>query len=499
MVGSTPSLHTCVFVCVFVPVWRGEGTSWIALPPSPTAKGGEGHEGDGSEGMGSRFPIPKDGDRDSPSFQGRTKTDDGWEGGEPTPGSNRKERERDLGWEREDDRVQPGDLPQGSSRRRTKETRMVRVYWDLIQDGEALGRMVFDLFDETWPQMCENVRALCTGEKGNHPKTKNELTYRGTVVDRTVPGKVMEVGKFENTDTGSESVFGDPFHVEPGERKHNTSGLLSTIPDEQGRCGSRFAITLGKCEDRDGRCVVFGTIVRGYGVLREIESFPTNADGCPVPHVVVSRCGELEPNDYGLVSDDDGDPYSTWPQDHPNMSSQHFANRLAAAAFIKQLGNTFYAQKRYEDALRKYGKGMRYLDKKFLGTAEYIAQEKEEKRIQAESRIPLLLNIAACNLCLGRHRAAVQACSDAHRIMADVNDARIKPEWRLKLFRRRADGYLRCREFESAIRDLGMCLKINPDSARDREALDRAKKLLHTKKAAEKNAFQKAFAGGEIF
>lgn len=85
MVGSTPSLHTCVFVCVFVPVWRGEGTSWIALPPSPTAKGGEGHEGDGSEGMGSRFPIPKDGDRDSPSFQGgeRRRTTDGREANRP--------------------------------------------------------------------------------------------------------------------------------------------------------------------------------------------------------------------------------------------------------------------------------------------------------------------------------------------------------------------------------------------------------------------------------
>lgn len=376
---------------------------------------------------------------------------------------------------------------------------MVRVYLDLERSGEALGRMVFDLFDETCPQICENVRALCTGEKGNHPNTGNTLTYQGKIVDRKVPGKVLEIGSFENTSHGNESVFGEPFHVPPVDRKHNTSGLLSTVPDEQGRCGSRFAVTLGKCEDRDGTCVVFGTIVRGYGVLREIESFPTDADGCPAPQVSIASCGELEPSDFGLIADQHGDPYSTWPQDHPKMSSQHFANRLAAAAFIKQLGNAFYAEKRYEDALKKYSKAMRYLDKKFFGTAEYISQEMEEKRVQAESRIPVLLNIAACNLCLGRNRAAVQACDDAQCIMTDARDARIKPEWRLKLFRRRADGYIGCREFESAVRDLGMCLKINPESARDHNALERAKKLLHSKKAAEKNAFQTAFAGGQIF
>ena len=41
-----------------------------------------------------------------------------------------------------------------------------KVFMDITIDGEATGRMTFELFKNKVPMNVENFRALCTGEKG---------------------------------------------------------------------------------------------------------------------------------------------------------------------------------------------------------------------------------------------------------------------------------------------------------------------------------------------
>jgi hypothetical protein len=41
--------------------------------------------------------------------------------------------------------------------------------------------------------------------------------------------------------------------------------------------GTRFAVTLGKCPERDGKCCAFGRLLRGAGALRQIENLPTSS------------------------------------------------------------------------------------------------------------------------------------------------------------------------------------------------------------------------------
>ena len=40
------------------------------------------------------------------------------------------------------------------------------VFFDIAVDGEPLGHVSFDLFEDKVPQTAENFRALSTGEKG---------------------------------------------------------------------------------------------------------------------------------------------------------------------------------------------------------------------------------------------------------------------------------------------------------------------------------------------
>ena len=37
---------------------------------------------------------------------------------------------------------------------------------DVSMDGNAIGRIIFELFVDTTPKTCENFRQLCTGEPG---------------------------------------------------------------------------------------------------------------------------------------------------------------------------------------------------------------------------------------------------------------------------------------------------------------------------------------------
>lgn len=55
-----------------------------------------------------------------------------------------------------------------------------KVFLDVTADGESVGRLVFELFDDIVPRTCKNFRLLCTGELG--------FGFKGCEWYRVIPG-----------------------------------------------------------------------------------------------------------------------------------------------------------------------------------------------------------------------------------------------------------------------------------------------------------------------
>jgi cyclophilin family peptidyl-prolyl cis-trans isomerase len=60
-----------------------------------------------------------------------------------------------------------------------------RIFLDIEIGGEAVGRMVFELFRDQVPVTAENFRCLCTGEKG-HEGCKQKLHLKGSAFHRVI-------------------------------------------------------------------------------------------------------------------------------------------------------------------------------------------------------------------------------------------------------------------------------------------------------------------------
>mmetsp|Transcript_13452 Transcript_13452/g.18411 ORF Transcript_13452/g.18411 Transcript_13452/m.18411 type:complete len:302 (+) Transcript_13452:322-1227(+) len=167
------------------------------------------------------------------------------------------------------------------------------VFLEVEIDAKVVGKMEFELFAQDCPRTAENFRLLCTGEKGRGRDTGSELFYEGCPFHRIVPGFMAQGGDFQRGDgTGGESIYGGEFADESFARRHSTSGLLSMANSGPNTNASQFFLLFAAAPHLDKKHVVFGKMVSGSGVLRDIEKVGRK-DGEPSDPVIISRCGEV--------------------------------------------------------------------------------------------------------------------------------------------------------------------------------------------------------------
>ncbi len=158
-----------------------------------------------------------------------------------------------------------------------------KVFFDIDINGQAAGRITFELFEDTVPKTADNFRALCTGEKG--------FGYKGSTFHRVIPNFMLQGGDFTNHNgTGGKSIYGNKFPDENFTLRHDRPGLLSMANSGPNTNGSQFFITTVVTSWLDKKHVVFGAVVSGMEIVKQVEALGSQS-GKTEAKISISDCG----------------------------------------------------------------------------------------------------------------------------------------------------------------------------------------------------------------
>ncbi|XP_053975182.1 peptidyl-prolyl cis-trans isomerase D [Hylaeus anthracinus] len=358
------------------------------------------------------------------------------------------------------------------------------VFLDIAVESEKVGRVVIQLFKDVVPRTAENFRALCTGEKGIGINGK-KLHYKGSIFHKVLPQFMIQGGDIINFDgTSGESIYGAQFEDENFKLSHTSGGLLSMVNEGYPNSNSsQFVITISASTHLDNTNVVFGKVLKGMGVILEVSQVSTVKD-VPVEKIHITNCGELkEGQDWGLEENDGTeDVFTPWPEDWDycmNIKGVDDTYITEVIRKIKDSGNDYFSQKNYVDAGRKYKKALRYY-KWMLKTVD-ISKPCNETLIN--TRMALLLNLAAVKLKAKKHREVLKLCTEV--LQLDKNNS--------KALFRRSQAYMGLNEYDLGLRDLKRASSISPNNKDILIEIEKVKKVMSSYLAIEKASCQRMF------
>ncbi|TBU57916.1 peptidyl-prolyl cis-trans isomerase [Dichomitus squalens] len=368
------------------------------------------------------------------------------------------------------------------------------VFFDITIGGRPAGRIIMLLYQDITPKTVENFRALCTGEKGVG-KAGKPLHYKGCTFHRVIKGFMIQGGDFTaGNGTGGESIYGEKFEDEKFEVKHTKRFLLSMANAGPNTNGSQFFITCNPTPHLDGKHVVFGEVVRGKSVVRAVENTETSSGDVPVEPCVIVDCGQLSPDDPSRSQPvaADGDVYEDYPEDQDPIDGEDVAAKpelaLKIAKDVREVGNKLFKEGKYEEALHKYQKAIRYLDY-HVDLPEGAPQELRDS-FDAQLA-PLLLNSALAALRAGGSANARLALRVTDRAIANLN---LNDTDKAKAYYREGLAHVAINEDDEAEEALAKAHALVKDDKGILHELEQVRGRLRAKRDKEKKAFKKLFA-----
>ena len=290
--------------------------------------------------------------------------------------------------------------------------------------------------------------------------------------------------------TGGESIYGEKFEDENFDLKHTKPFLLSMANAGPATNGSQFFVTTVPTPHLDGKHVVFGEVISGKSIIRQVENTPCGANDKPEKECVISDCGEL-PADADLAEftkkapDSTGDSYEDFPDDQIKEGEEWKGTEIVRiAGELKDMGNKAFKGGDLELGLSKYQKGLRYLHE----YPEPLEGDPADLKQQlSKLKISLHTNSALLQYKLKQYSDASKSADNALAVDG-ISDAE-----KAKALFRKGQVAKETRDEEGALEYLQQAGKLAPGDAGIKNELAAVKKAAADRKAKEKKAYAKAF------
>lgn len=160
--------------------------------------------------------------------------------------------------------------------------RRQKVFFDISNNNEIIGRITFELFDDIVPYTVKNFVFMVQ----NH--------YKNSTFHRIIKDFVIQGGDYINGDgSGTNSIYGKTFDDENFNLKHDKKYLLSMANSGPNTNGCQFFITLNQLEHLDNKHVVFGKVAddESKEIIDIMANTLVNQNDKPIVDYIIAECG----------------------------------------------------------------------------------------------------------------------------------------------------------------------------------------------------------------
>jgi len=168
-----------------------------------------------------------------------------------------------------------------------------KVTMEVTFGTEKIGNITFGLFGRNCPKTVRNFVTLA------NPNRPGGEGYKGSKIHRIVKGFAFQGGDYLNNDgSGGWSIYGRYFRDENFSIKHFPF-CLSMANSGPNTNASQFFVPVIRTSWLDGKHVVFGQVLQGHKIAKQINDIKTNAYDRPYRQVWISNTWtEVYKKDY---------------------------------------------------------------------------------------------------------------------------------------------------------------------------------------------------------